>query len=173
MVERLANGLALFLIDGSARAVALSTQEMPQRSVAAPDGEGNMHGPQESFTEQLRVNISLLRRQFRNGALVAELHTAATHARTEYCLCYDRERAAADTVKTLRKALENVELPVLLDSTYFASFLKQDKLNLFPAAALHGAPGHRLRAPVRREDRHSGGGQPLRNGGAELFRGTL
>ena len=108
---------------------------MPQRSVAAPDGEGNMHGPQESFTEQLRVNISLLRRQFRNGALVAELHTAATHARTEYCLCYDRERAAADTVKTLRKALENVELPVLLDSTYFASFLKQDKLNLFPAAA--------------------------------------
>ena len=135
MIERLANGLALFLIDGSARAVALSTQEMPQRSVAAPDGEGNMHGPQESFTEQLRVNISLLRRQFRNGALVAELHTAATHARTEYCLCYDRERAAADTVKTLRKALENVELPVLLDSTYFASFLKQDKLNLFPAAA--------------------------------------
>ena len=135
MVERLANGLALFLIDGSARAVALSTQEMPQRSVAAPEGEGNMHGPQESFTEQLRVNISLLRRQFRNGALVAELHTAATHARTEYCLCYDRQRAAADTVKTLRKALENVELPVLLDSTYFASFLKQDKLNLFPAAA--------------------------------------
>ena len=32
MIERLANGLALFLIDGSARAVALSTQEMPQRS---------------------------------------------------------------------------------------------------------------------------------------------
>ena len=28
-----------------------------------------------------------------------------------------------------------MELPVLLDSTYFASFLKQDKLNLFPAAA--------------------------------------
>ena len=134
-IERLANGLALLLVEGSPCAVALSTQEMPQRSVSEPDGEGNMHGPQEAFTEQLRANISLLRRQFRTAALVAEVHTAHTHARTEYCLCYDRERAAADTVDAVRRRLAGIRLPVLLDSTYFASFLKQDKLNLFPAAA--------------------------------------
>lgn len=135
LIQRLANGLAIFLIDGSDRAVAISTQEMPQRSVSTPDGEGNMHGPQEAFTELLRNNVSLLRRQFRTATFVAEQHTANTHAGTEYCLCYDSACAAPDTVAAVRRELETIKLPVLLDSTYFASFLKQDKLNLFPAAA--------------------------------------
>ena len=135
LVQRLANGLAVFLIDGCCRAVAISTQEMPQRSVSTPDGEGNIHGPQEAFTELLRNNVSLLRRQFRTASFVAEAHTARTHARTEYCLCYESACAAPDTVLAVRRELEQIELPVLLDSTYFASFLKQDKLNLFPAAA--------------------------------------
>lgn len=140
LVERLANGLAVLLIDGCPCAVALSTQEMPQRSVSNPGGEGNMHGPQEAFTELLRNNVSLLRRQFRTDTFVAELHIAHTHAKTEYCLCYDKQRAPADTVRALRRRLEQVELPVLLDSSYFASFIKQDKLNLFPAAAYTERP---------------------------------
>lgn len=140
LVERLANGLAVLLIDGCACAVGISTQEMPQRSVSNPGGEGNMHGPQEAFTEMLRSNVSLLRRQFRTATFVAELHIAHTHAKTEYCLCYDKERAPADTIRALRRRLEQVELPVLLDSSYFASFLKQDKLNLFPAAAYTERP---------------------------------
>ena len=140
LVERLANGLAVLLIDGCACAVGISTQEMPQRSVSNPGGEGNMHGPQEAFTEMLRSNVSLLRRQFRTATFVAELHIAQTHAKTEYCLCYDKERAPADTIRALRRRMEQVELPVLLDSSYFASFLKQDKLNLFPAAAYTERP---------------------------------
>ena len=140
LVERLANGLAVLLIDGCPCAVALSTQEMPQRSVSNPGGEGNMHGPQEAFTELLRNNVSLLRRQFRTDTFVAELHIAHTNAKTEYCLCYDKQRAPADTVRALRRRLEQVELPVLLDSSYFASFIKQDKLNLFPAAAYTERP---------------------------------
>ncbi len=84
----------------------------------------------------LRNNISLLRRQFRTGTLVAEISTARTRAKTEYCLCYDSTLAPKETIDALREAAgKRVEIPVLLDSAYFASFLKQDKLNLFPAAA--------------------------------------
>lgn len=140
LVERMANGLAILLIDGCACAVGISTQEMPQRSVSNPSGEGNMHGPQEAFTEMLRSNVSLLRRQFRTADFVAELHIAHTHTKTEYCLCYDRQRAPEDTIRALRHRLEQINLPVLLDSSYFASFLKQDKLNLFPAAAYTERP---------------------------------
>lgn len=125
MIERLANGLTLLLIEGCPVALTVSSQEMPQRSVSEPDGEGNMYGPQEAFTEQLRTNISLLRRQFRTGTLVVERHDAHNHARTEYCLCYDRARAPADTVDTLRRKLDAAHLPVLLDSSYFASFFQK------------------------------------------------
>ena len=65
LVELLSNGLSVLLIDGVRRGVAFSTQEMPQRSISTPMSEGNLRGPQEAFTELLRNNISLLRRQFR------------------------------------------------------------------------------------------------------------
>lgn len=140
LVELLSNGLSVLLIDGVRRGVAFSTQEMPQRSISTPMSEGNLRGPQEAFTELLRNNISLLRRQFRTGTLVAEISTARTRAKTEYCLCYDSTLASKETIDALRERLEQVEIPVLLDSAYFASFLKQDKLNLFPAAAYTERP---------------------------------
>ena len=112
LVELLSNGLSVLLIDG----------------------------PQQAFPELLRNNISLLRRQFRTGTLVAEISTARTRAKTEYCLCYDSTLAPKETIDALRERLEQVEIPVLLDSAYFASFLKQDKLNLFPAAAYTERP---------------------------------
>ena len=102
--------------------------------------EGNLRGPQEAFTELLRNNISLLRRQFRTGTLVAEISTARTRAKTEYCLCYDSTLAPKETIDALRERLEQVEIPVLLDSAYFASFLKQDKLNLSRQLPTPNAP---------------------------------
>ena len=94
------------------RGVAFSTQEMPQRSISTPMSEGNLRGPQEAFTELLRNNISLLRRQFRTGTLVAEISTARTRAKTEYCLCYDSTLAPKETIDALRERLEQVEIPV-------------------------------------------------------------
>lgn len=140
LIEKLANGMSVLLIDGCPAALAVSTQEMPQRSISQPNGEGDIRGSQEAFTELLRNNISLLRRQFRTGSFVAEVHAAQTHAKTEYCLCYDWELAPPEMIDTLRRRLQEVQIPVLLDSAYFASFLKQDKLNLFPAAAYTERP---------------------------------
>ena len=55
--ELLANGMSLLLIDDCDQAVVFSTQEMPQRSISTPSGEGNMRGSQEAFTELLRNNV--------------------------------------------------------------------------------------------------------------------
>ena len=140
LVEALAGGMAVLLVEGSGQALAFSTQDMPGRSVTNPSGEGNMRGPQDAFTEHLRNNISQLRRQFRTGSFTAEICTANTRAKTEYAICYDTALAPADVVQTLKQRLAGLQIPVLLDSTYFASFLKQDKLNLFPAAAYTERP---------------------------------
>ena len=82
--------MSLLLIDDCDQAVVFSTQEMPPAQHQHPPAvRGNMRGSQEAFTELLRNNVSLLRRQFRSGTLVAEIATAHTRAKTEYCLCYD------------------------------------------------------------------------------------
>lgn len=134
LIEKLCNGLAVLLADGCGFAAAFSTQDMPQRSVGTPQGEGDIRGSQEGFTELLRTNIAMLRRQFRGGELVAEIAAANNPAKTEYCICYSKRTAPPELVEQIRQKLQQVRLPLLLDSAYFASFLKENKLNLFPAA---------------------------------------
>ncbi|HJD21732.1 MAG TPA: spore germination protein [Candidatus Gemmiger faecigallinarum] len=140
LTEKLSNGMSVLLIEGCGGALAVSTQEMPQRAVGQPNGEGDIRGSQEAFTELLRNNVSLLRRQFRTETFVAEIHTAKTRAKTEYALCYDKRYAPPELIDSLHEKLQRVRIPILLDSAYFASFLKQDKLNLFPAAAYTERP---------------------------------
>ena len=140
LVAKLCGGTSVLLIDGCAGGIAFATQDQPQRSVSIPEGEGTLRGSQEGFTELLRSNISLLRRQFRGGDLCVEIAVAKCRADTEYCLCYDKRLAPPGLVARVRKILADIELPVLLDTAYLASFFKQDKLNLFPAAGYTERP---------------------------------
>ena len=100
--------MSLLLIDDcTAQEVVFSTQEMPQRSISTPSGEGNMRGSQEAFTELLRTSHPCAA----SSALVSpqggEIATAHTRAKTEYCLCYDSALAPAETIHVLRDRLEN------------------------------------------------------------------
>lgn len=140
LCEKLTNGMSVLLLDGCTKALAISTQDMPQRAISPPTSEGDMRGSQEAFTELLRSNVALLRRQFRAVTFTVEIQTAKTPAKTEYAICYDSAATAPELVNTIRSRLSKISLPVLLDSAYFASFLKQDKLNLFPAAAYTERP---------------------------------
>ena len=112
--------------------------------------EGNLRGPQEAFTELLRNNISLLRRQFRTGTLSGRnLHRQDP--------CQDRILSVLPTVPWPQRkpstlcgsGWSRMEIPVLLDSAYFASFLKQDKLNLSRQLPTPNVPPRPVPACVR------------------------
>ena len=72
LIRRLTAGMAVLLLDGCAKGIAFSVQSLNARSVDEPAGEGNLRGSREGFADLLRVNTSLLRRCFRNDALVIE-----------------------------------------------------------------------------------------------------
>lgn len=145
LVETLAGGMAVLLVEGSGQALAFSTQDMPGRSVTNPSGEGNMRGPQDAFTEHLRNNISQLRRQFRTGSFTAEICTANTRAKTEYAICYDTALAPADVVQTLKQRLGRGTNPRSAGQHLFCLVPQAGQAQPFPRGSLYRAPGHRLR----------------------------
>ena len=70
LMQRLTAGMAVLLLDGSAKGLAFSVQSLKFRSVEEPSGEGDLRGSREGFSDLLRVNLSLLRRLIRTEALV-------------------------------------------------------------------------------------------------------
>lgn len=140
LITRLTAGMTVLLIDGCCKGVALSTQNMAYRAVSEPSGEGDICGSREGFADLLRVNISLLRRLIRTPDLVIEMTRAGQRTKTEIALCYDRTLIPSDFLKEIRRRLQTVNLPILLDSGYLLPFLQKGHFTFFQQAGYTERP---------------------------------
>ncbi|MBQ7860139.1 MAG: spore germination protein [Faecalibacterium sp.] len=130
-VTKLTAGMALILVDGSCKAIALSVQDMKFRSVDTPASEGNLRGSREGFCDLLRINVTLLRRMIRTTGLVIEIRQSPSQNKAEYALCYDKTKAPPDMVDQIKAALQQAQPAFLLDSSYYSPWLSPAKQRLF------------------------------------------
>lgn len=131
LIMFLTAGMAILLLDGCDKAIAFSVQSMKFRSVGEPSAEGNLRGSREGFTDLLRINLSLLRRLIRNDTFTMEAAQADTTMRTEYVLCYCRDKADPAMLEKVRKILKTAKPELLLDSSYFVPWLLPSRTRLF------------------------------------------
>ena len=131
LIQRLTAGMAVLLLDGCEKGIAFSVQSLKARSVDEPAGEGNIRGSREGFTDLLRTNVSLLRRLFRIDTLTLEIAQADCPMKTEYALCYCKDKAAPDAVQKVRRILKQARPQLLLDSSYLVPWLFPCKVRTF------------------------------------------
>ena len=131
LVRRLTAGMAVLLLDGCKKGIVFSVQGLKSRSVEEPSGEGNLRGSREGFADLLRVNLSLLRRLIRTDTLVMETAQADCAMKTEYAICYCRDRASRQAVARVRRTLQEAKPELLLDSSYFVPWLFPARCRLF------------------------------------------
>lgn len=131
LVRRMTAGMAVLLMDGCDRGIAFSVQSLKFRSVGEPEGEGNLRGSREGFSDLLRINLSLLRRLIRTEELVQEVAQAQTPMATEYALCYCKGRVDPEALDQVRRALSGARPEMLLDSSYFVPWLLPTGFRLF------------------------------------------
>lgn len=124
-------GTTVFLIDGVDKALVISTQSMQFRSVGEPSGEGNLRGSREGFIELLRINLSLLRRLIRSDSFRTQTMTAGQRTQTEIAICYDQKLCPPELLRYTKAQLEQVEIPILLDSGYLIPFLGRKGFQFF------------------------------------------
>ena len=123
LMQRLTAGMAVLLLDGSAKGLAFSVQSLKFRSVGEPSGEGDLRGSREGFSDLLRINLSLLRRLIRTEALVMEVQQADCAMKTEYAVCYCKGKASPAAVEQVKETLRRAKPQLLLDSSYFLPWL--------------------------------------------------
>ena len=80
------SGKTILLIDGSNQAVIISAQGWETRVISEPMTEAVVRGPREGFTENLRTNITMLRRKIKSPALTLEFLVLGQETRTDMCV---------------------------------------------------------------------------------------
>ncbi|CAI6082241.1 spore germination protein [Cohnella sp. JJ-181] len=114
-----------------------------RRMQTAPDQtqvEASLQGPQSAFTENLDLNLTLVRTLYNVPDLSVENYEPGNLSKSKIVLLYDRTKCNDATLKEVRKRLENLDHGLLLSAGQLAKHLSQAKYRLFPITQLTERP---------------------------------
>lgn len=124
-------GNLLLIADGEQKALAFPVQGFPKKGPGEPQAEQNERGSQESFTDNFKDNITLLRRRLRTPLLVIEQHTAGETSNTPVLICYLSDRINKEMLKEIKKRISGIKLDAVLGSGYIRPFLDKGRPSFF------------------------------------------
>ncbi|MGP0585103.1 spore germination protein [Paenibacillus timonensis] len=131
--DGLLSGQALILIDGYAEGVLVSVPGLEERAIAESKAHPIIRGPQDSFTEAIRTNTSLVRHRVKDARVRVHSIQAGGKTKTDLALMYMHGLADQQLVSELIERLSNLRVDRVLEGEYIEETLNKDnKLTIFP-----------------------------------------
>lgn len=123
LVVHLLSGHAILMVDGMGTALAVDVTGWEHRGVEQPVAEAVIRGPRDSFTESIRINITLIRRRLRDRSLKVETHKLGTRSLTDVALVYIEDIIDPAVLAEAQKRLQAIKVDAILDSGYIEELI--------------------------------------------------
>lgn len=124
IIEEVNFGGAGLFIDEIDSAFACDVKGWIQRNVDRPITEIVIRGPQEAFTEGLRINTALVRKTLKDENLVIENFKVGKRSKTPCALLYIKDIANESLVEEAKRRLKNINVDFIFDSGELEQFLE-------------------------------------------------
>lgn len=131
MISRILNGDCIIYIDGNNSALVLGTRKWNTRSISEPPTSTVVKGPREGFTEDLKQNMTLIRRKLRTRNLVYKHLTIGSYTKTNVMVTYLSGIASEKLVRRIVNRLKQIDIDGILDASYISDFLTHRPYSIF------------------------------------------
>ncbi len=139
-VGEILSGNPVLLIDKIPGAIILGTKKAALRAIMEPQTAITVKGPREGFIEDVKTNMSLIRRRLKTPELQFETLTVGKRSATVVCLAYLDGIVDREIVRKAKARIEAVEIDGIPDSSYIAQFLADRPDSLFKQAGTTEKP---------------------------------
>ncbi|WP_407637729.1 spore germination protein [Bacillus ndiopicus] len=112
--------------------LALDTYSAPIRAITNTEIESTVIGPQDAFTESLETNISLIRRRIHNHYLKNESIYIGNNKQYQVSIMYVDNIVNKKLLKKLKKRLQHINPPPLLDTAVLKQLIEDNPFSPFP-----------------------------------------
>lgn len=127
-MESLLAGDALLFCD---RTYAINARKYEKRAIAEPPTETVMRGPREGFIEDLKTNLSLVKRRLRTPALAVEKMRIGRISSTTVAMVYLSTVASPKMIEMVRRRLRSVDIDCVTDSYYLRPLIEEHPYSIF------------------------------------------
>lgn len=126
------NGKSAVFIEGCKAAVIMDTRGYEKRAISSPQNEKVVRGPHEGFTENLRTNITLLRRIIRTDDFICEFRDSGGDNSVSLAIAYRDGVANITLVEEIKRRLEKVKTRMIISEGMIEQLIEKSSLSVFP-----------------------------------------
>ena len=130
-VEKILMGNVVIIMSGEDKMLAVDILKYPARIPSEPPTSSVIQGPREGFTEDIRTNITLIRRRFYNKNLVLTDLFVGKYSNTRITVAYLNGVANKKVVKEIVDKLNAIDVDGIIDSHYIIKYLEKHPRSLF------------------------------------------
>ncbi len=125
-------GRSAVFIETCGQAVLMDTRGFEHRSVTEPQAEKVVRGPQEAFVENLRTNITLLRRILHTEDLVCEMRGAGGDNGIRIAILYREGITNITLVEEVKRRLAQIDTRTVIGMGVLEQLTEEHSLSPFP-----------------------------------------
>ncbi len=133
MITNILSGLIVILVENETRGFVLDVRNYPGRMPEEPETEKVVRGSRDGFTENIIVNVGLLRRRVRDPLFRTELYKVGNLSKTDVCLVYINGLANEKVLKTIRNRIKNIDVDeIVMADKQLEELLTNQTWNPYP-----------------------------------------
>lgn len=124
------NNVVIF-VDGESSYLKIDAEEFTSRQPSEPPTSSVLRGPREGFTENIKTNISMIRRRLKSDKLVLKNLFVGKYSNTQVSIMYLNGVADKKILKQIEKQIKKIDIDGIVSSYYIECFLEQRPYSLF------------------------------------------
>ena len=128
--QHISNGFALIFINKII--YAIEARASLDRNVSSAGNELVLQGPQDSFTENINVNLGLIRKRVKSIELTNKSMFIGKSTSSKVSLLYMNNIVDSNLVREIEKRLNTIDIDGIMDSSYLRENLEHNSNSLFP-----------------------------------------
>jgi hypothetical protein len=140
IVNHVFSGYLAMFFDGLNTAFVLDISNPPQRQTEESRTELSILGPRDSFTEDLSMNVALVRKRLKTNSFCFEQYTIGRRTKTKVGLLYIDDIIRPEILQEVRERLAQIDVDSLISVNKLQELLSRPSGSLFPLFDYTGRP---------------------------------
>lgn len=137
---KIADGDMIMLIDGADTPYLFSMRNYKTRGISEPPVSTVLRGPREGFVEDMKTNMTMLRRRLRTPKLVFKYMKGGKYTQSNIAVAYLDGVAEQNVIDEVQKRIEAIEIDGLIDASYVARYLEENQYSIFSQTGMSEKP---------------------------------
>jgi spore germination protein KA len=134
------NGVTALFINGCDEAILIESRGFEKRNIEKPATENIIRGSQEGFTENLRTNLTLIRRIIKNEKLITEILPVGKTNNSCCAVLYLEGVTNPNLISEVKRRIQSIDMDFISTNGMLEEMINDQPLMIFPQIATTERP---------------------------------